>query len=144
MIVREVQLVHDPDGLRLGLEALKGHREVLRLDLLSAGQPPEEVHVPEGAAVLAVGDGLQADRLLLLHQAADLCVLDLGQFLGGDGAGFKPGAGFMDGGGAQKAADNIIAIGSGILHGIQSFLFCGRAGARLFSCVLVYKRTVCL
>ena len=107
VIVREVQFVHDPDGLRLGLEALKGHGEVLRLDLLSAGQPPEKVQVPEGAAVLAVGDGHKTVLLFFSHKIGDFTVFHGREFITGDDAGRKISAGSFDGVGSQEAADHV-------------------------------------
>src|SRR4029077_8316996 len=41
---------------------------------LGAVEPPEKVEVPPGAAELAVGDGLQADLLLLLDHPLDLAI----------------------------------------------------------------------
>jgi hypothetical protein len=50
-------------------------------DALEAG---EEVDVPEGAAELAVGDRLQAGRLLQRDGRSDAPVFDLLQLLGGN------------------------------------------------------------
>ena len=91
--------------------------EVLGLDLLRTGQTPEEVHVPEGTAILAVGNSVQTDILFLLYQTGDLGIFDLGQFFSGNFAGFKLAASFVDSLCAQEAADNIITIRSGIFHG---------------------------
>ena len=71
----EADLARDFQRLRLGLHALELDA-VLGLDDLDAFKPAEEVEVPPGAAELAVGDRLQADRLLLLHDVADRLVLD--------------------------------------------------------------------
>ena len=117
MIIREIQLVHDLYGLSLRLEALECDGEVLGLDLLRTSQTPEEVHVPEGTAILAVGDSVQTDILFLLYQTGDLGIFDLGQFFSGNFAGFKLAASFVDSLCAQEAADNIITIRSGIFHG---------------------------
>lgn len=117
MIVREVQPVNDLYGLGLWLEALECDGEVLGLDLLRTGQTPEEVHVPEGTAILAVSNSVQTDILFLLYQTGDLGIFDPGQFFSGNFAGFKPAACFVDGLCAQEAADNIVTIRSGIFHG---------------------------
>ena len=117
MIIREIQLVHDLYGLSLRLEALECDGEVLGLDLLRTSQTPEEVHVPEGTAILAIGNGVQTDILFLLYQTGDLGIFDLGQFFSGNFAGFKLAASFVDSLCAQEAADNIITIRSGIFHG---------------------------
>ncbi len=63
--------------------------------------------MPPRAAKLAVGDGLQADILLLLDDALDLPVLDRFQGVGRDLAlgALRPCV--MDGSGAQQAADVI-------------------------------------
>ena len=60
----EADLAGDLQRLRLGLHALELDA-VLGLHHLDALQPAEEVEMPPGAAELAVGDRLQADRLLL-------------------------------------------------------------------------------
>ena len=44
--------------------------------LLGAVEAPEEIEMPPRAAELAVGDGFEADVLLLLDDALDLAVLD--------------------------------------------------------------------
>ena len=78
--------------------------------------------MPEGTAVLAVGNGVQTDILFLLYQTGDLGIFNPGQFFSGNFAGFKPAASFMDGLRTQEAADNIVTIRSGIFHGGCSFL----------------------
>src|SRR5438552_19083735 len=45
-------------------------------DLLAAVEPPAEVEVPPGAAILPVGRQLQPDLLLLLDDGLDLAILD--------------------------------------------------------------------
>src|SRR3954465_6198458 len=71
---------------------LPGDRAVLVVELdldalLGVGDPAErvdEVHVPRRAAELAVGGGLQPDRLLLAHDVADGVVLDGAQLVGAE------------------------------------------------------------
>ncbi len=92
----KIQLVHDLYGLSLRLEALECDGKVLGLDLLRTSQTPEEVHVPEGTAILAVSDSVQTDILFLLYQTGDLGIFDLGQFFSGNFAGFKLAASFVD------------------------------------------------
>ena len=70
-------------------------------------QPTEEVVMPPGPAVLAVGDRLEADRLLLGDDLPDLGVLDRRQLLGGDAAGLALGAGLLQRRRAQDGADVI-------------------------------------
>ena len=92
------------------------------LDVLQAFQ---EVEVPHGAAELAVGDGLQARPLLLLHQVCDGGVLGSGQLLAGDGSGGEIGARLLEGLGAQEAADDVICVGRvGDGHGWRPFIAC--------------------
>ena len=69
----------------VALVAVKMHGDVL-LDLLHAADLVHEVHVPRRAAELAVGDALQADVLLHLHDRADRIVLDGLQLRGADAA----------------------------------------------------------
>ena len=83
----EVQLArHAQAGRReidVALVAVEVHGDVL-LDLLHAADLVHEVHVPRRAAELAVGDALQADVLLHLHDGADRIVLDCLQLRGAD------------------------------------------------------------
>jgi hypothetical protein len=44
---------------------------------------PEKIGVPEGPAVLTVGDALQTDLLLHPRRIADAAILDLPEFGGG-------------------------------------------------------------
>jgi hypothetical protein len=52
----------------------------------------EEIGLPGRAAVFAVGDRLEADRLLLLDQRLDLAILDRLELGGGDLFLVVPGA----------------------------------------------------
>ena len=82
----------------LAVDAHRGRREldvalgVVELDrqvagrLLDAVELVDEVHVPRGAAELAVGGRLQADVLLHAHHVADRVVLDRAQLVGVDPA----------------------------------------------------------
>ena len=73
--------------------------------------------MPPGTAEFAVGRELQADRSLLVHDLLDLHVLDLAQITGGNLALLEPGAGFLDLGRTQEAADLVGAEGGfGSLH----------------------------
>ena len=77
----EVDLADDDRDRR----ALTLAREVLRSLALGGADPAErgeEVEVPPVATELAVGDGWQADRLLLGHHFRDRFVLDRAQLLG--------------------------------------------------------------
>ena len=69
----------------VALVAVEVHRDVL-LDLLHAADLVHEVHVPGRAAELAVGDALQADVFLHLHDSADRVVLDRLQLRGAHAA----------------------------------------------------------
>ena len=75
-VMVEADLAFDADAERLGLHALELDAVVELVDL-DALQHAEEIEVPPGAAVLAVGRELEADLLLLLDDLLDLAVLDL-------------------------------------------------------------------
>ena len=85
MVGGEVQLAGHLQALGLGLDAVELDA-VVEHDALAAGQVPEEIEVPPGAAELAVGGELQAHLLLLLEDLPDLLVLDLLQLVGVDRA----------------------------------------------------------
>ena len=102
----EVQLAGHLHAARLGLHA--GELDaLLGLVALGAAELLEEVEMPPGAAIFAVGDQLHADLFLLPDQLLDLGVLDLLQVGGADLAFLAPGAGFLQRLGAQEAADLI-------------------------------------
>ena len=90
---------------------------VAELDLdvvLRRGDPAElvdEVHVPRGAAELAVGGRLQPDLLLLAHDVADRLVLDPLQLLGVDAPRLEVLARLQQRGRSQQAADVVGAEG---------------------------------
>ena len=67
----------------------------------------DEIIMPIGPAVFAVGRGAQADRLLFGDCAGDAGVLDGAQGIGGQRAGGIGGAGFAQFDGAQQTADVI-------------------------------------
>ena len=67
-VVGEAELADDARALRPRLQALECDA-LLHHVAFGAVEAPEEVEVPPGAAELAVGDGLQADLLLLLDHA---------------------------------------------------------------------------
>src|SRR5581483_3041890 len=107
----------------------------LELDLalaeigLHPGQLAEKVVIPERAAELAVGDGFQPHVLLPPDGVGDLAVLDRLQLIGRDLVLLALGAGFLQRGRAQQAADVIGAErGLGALHGSSSLLSCPARG----------------
>ena len=77
---------------------------LLRLVELDAVQAGDEIEVPEGAAIFAVGRGAQADFLLLADRGLDAAVLDRPQRLGGQRSCLARGAGLRQLPGAQQAA----------------------------------------
>ena len=96
------------------LGALRGHAleldgPFLGGDLLHALEALEEVEVPERAGELAVGDGLEAAGLLKRDEAGDFAVRDFFERFARDLAFGELGAGFLHGGGAQEAADDVSA-----------------------------------
>ena len=102
---------------------------------LGAVEAPEKVEVPPGAAELAVGDGLQADLLLLLDHPLDLAIfhrLEVG------GADLALGALFprlLQRCGTQEAADVVgTERGLGSFHGATPTLSpsCPRKRASIF------------
>ena len=83
---------------------------------LGAVEAPEKIEVPPGAAELAVGDGLQADLLLLLDDPLDLAILHRLEVGGADlalGALFPR---LLQRCGTQEAADVV-----GTERGLGSF-----------------------
>ena len=85
--------------------------------LFGAVEAPEEIEMPPRAAELAVGDGMEADVLLLLDDALDLAVFDLLQLRGADLALGALGPRVMDRLGTQQAADMVGAErGLGAFH----------------------------
>ena len=78
---------------------------------LDALEPPHEVQVPVAAAELAIGDDVQARRLLLGNQVADGLVLDGAQGAGVDDAGGKVGARLLEHVRTKEAADHVGAEG---------------------------------
>ena len=120
MVGGEVELARDLQAFGLGVHAVELDALIDR-HALAALQAPEEVEVPPGAAELAVGDELEADRLLLGDQLADLLVLHGGELRGRDGALGVFGARLLERRGAQQAADHVGAEwGDCILHGCVS------------------------
>ncbi len=99
-----------PDGIggefQVFLAAMEGHAHLFR-QLGDAGDLVEEIHMPGSPTDLAVGDALQPNLLLQLHQAADCGIFDRPQLLGRDQAGLMILARLADVGGAQQAADMI-------------------------------------
>jgi hypothetical protein len=104
VVGRKADLAGDVHGVRLGRQALERHAGVFGDDL-DAVEPAEEVEVPEGAAELAVGYGVQPDLLLAADRMEDRLVFDVPQCGGVDLAVLEAGTGLMNGCGAQQAAD---------------------------------------
>src|SRR5580658_5670466 len=79
----------------------------LELDLalaeigLDAGQPAEEVVIPECASKFTVGDGLQPHRLLPLDRVLDSAVLRNGELIGCVLAALSLPTRLLQGGGAK-------------------------------------------
>jgi hypothetical protein len=102
--------VHLPDGDAGGGERVLARGVAHRhADLLvGRGDPAEavdEVHVPGGAAELAVGGRRQPDLLLQGHRVADRGVLDRAQAGVVERPGGVPGPGVDQRGWAEQAAD---------------------------------------
>ena len=106
MVRRKVDFACNLQHLHLGLHALELDAVVGHFDR-DAFQHAVEIIVPERAAVFAVGDGVQADVFLLLDDLDDLRVLNLFQLIIGDLALLVLGARFVNGLGAQNAADMV-------------------------------------
>ena len=105
-MVGEADLVDDPDAPRLGLHALELDA-VIELVELDAVEHAEEVEMPPGAAELAVGRELEADRFLLADDLFDLAVLDRGKLGRADRAGRRLLARLLERGRAQQRADMV-------------------------------------
>ena len=114
-MVVEADLAGDFQRLRLRLDTLELDA-VLGLHDLHALQFAEEVEMPPGAAELAVGHRLQADRLLLRHHVADRPVLDLAELGRTDLPFGTRDPRLLQGGRTQQAADLIGAIGRSARH----------------------------
>ena len=106
MVRREVDLAGDLVALRPGRDAVELDAMRQR-DLLDAVEAPEEIEVPPGAAILAVGRELEADLLLLAHDLLDLAVLDRLELARAELALLMPGAGGLDRLRAQDRADMV-------------------------------------
>jgi len=76
----------------------------VKLDPVQSG---DEVVMPVGAAVFAVGGGAQADFLLFRDGRGDAAILDGTERLMGHGAGFPGGAGGLQFLRTQQTADVI-------------------------------------
>ena len=110
-VVAEGDLVAEHQLSALGLGALELDRPRFGVDVLDVLQALQEVEVPHGATELAIGDGLEARLLLLLHQVRDGGVLGSGQLLARDDSGGEIGARLFERLGAQEAADDVICVG---------------------------------
>ena len=118
MVVGEIELADDADGVMPGLHA--GELDALvGVKQFAAGQIAEKIEMPPGAAEFAVGRELQADRGLPVHDLFDLHVLGLAQIVSRDLALLELGARFLDARRPQQAADLVGAErGFGSLHGL--------------------------
>src|ERR1700741_3292235 len=104
MIGREIKLADHAHRIMPGLDA--GELDAgLRVKQLAAGQLGEEIEMPPGAAELAVGRKLEADRGLLVHDLLDFQVLDLAQIIRRDLALLPLGARLLDLLRPEQAAD---------------------------------------
>src|SRR3954469_8730742 len=104
------ELLVDAQKDRARLRALE-FELALPLVGLDAVERDQEVGLPGGAAILAVGDRLEPGSLLLLDQRLDLAILDRLQLLGRDLALFALAASILERGRTQQAADMIGAKG---------------------------------
>ncbi len=113
--VAELALEAEQDRPRLRPLELELALALIGLDAVERG---EEIGLPGRAAVFAVGDRLQAGRLLLADERADLVVLDQLERRGADLAALALLARHQEDGRAQQAADVIGPEGRvGALHG---------------------------
>src|SRR5215475_789661 len=106
VVGREVELAGNAVSFGPRLDTMKLDA-VRQRDLLAASEPPAEVEMPPGAAILAIGRELQPDLLLLLDDAFDLAILDRLELGGRDLALSSLGARALDRGRAQDGADMI-------------------------------------
>src|SRR5262245_39897378 len=82
----EAELAGHVQYFRLGMRALERDTPGARLAPCAgdALQLLEKIEMPEGAAELAIGHGLQADLLLLADDAADFLIFDGAKVLRGN------------------------------------------------------------
>ena len=91
---------------RFGLHALELDA-LFGLVLLDAVEPRQEIEMPPGAAIFAVGDRLEPDLLLLPDDLQDFRVLDDFELRGRDFPFLALRARFLERRGAQQAADMV-------------------------------------
>src|SRR5437667_444348 len=103
------------DDRRHRRHVLGGEHHADRRRHADALQLRHEVEVPEVAAVLAVGDGAQAERLLLRDGRADAAVFDVFELSRREGAGLRLRARLAQLGRAQQAAD-LVGPERGLRH----------------------------
>ena len=75
MVRGKAERPHDMRRLRFGLRALELDAGC-GLAQFDAVEQPEEIEVPPGAAVFAIGRGLEPDRALLADDAFDFAIFD--------------------------------------------------------------------
>src|SRR5436190_23579369 len=103
-IATELLVDAQKDRARLRALELELARPLVGLDAVERDQ---EVGLPGGAAILAVGDRLEPGCLLLLDQSLDLAILDRLQLLSRDLTLLALGARVLERSGPQEAADMI-------------------------------------
>ena len=109
MAVEGAELVPEPQQDRPRLRPFEQHL-ALAVVGFDAVERDQKVGLPGGAAELAVGDGLEADRLLRADHRRDRLVLGSAQLRGIDLAALVLEARLLEGGGPQQAAYMIGAI----------------------------------
>jgi len=102
----EIELADDPVALGPRLNTLE-FDAVRQHDLLAARKAPEEIKMPPGAPVLAVGRELQPDLLLFPDDVFDIAVIERGELGGRDRVLLALGARRLDRIAAQDGADMI-------------------------------------
>ena len=111
VVCREIDLAREAELGTLGLGALELHGPVGGIHVLHAVERLEEVEVPHSAAELTVGHSLEAGLPLGCDELGDGLVLDRGQLVAIDLALGELCTGFLEVGGAQEAADDIVGVG---------------------------------
>src|SRR5579884_1274019 len=90
------------------LRAARGKLDLALADVgLDIVQPLQEIIVPGGAAVFAIGDGPKPERLLFADHALNLAILDFGECVHADLAALALVSRFLQRRRAQQAADMV-------------------------------------
>src|SRR5262249_44424213 len=106
VVGRKIELARYFDALRPRFHAMELDAMVEH-DLVAAGEAPEKIQVPPGAAVFAVRHCVEAQTLLLLDNGLDLKVFDLAQLRGCDFSLFVLGTRLLDRRAAQDRTDMV-------------------------------------